>query len=78
MSVTIEQTQKQIVHLLQVYPVLSPTLIQALLGAKARPRVWKPIMEVMIKDGTLVRSEMVSENSWGQFHSYTCIRLSDK
>ncbi len=61
--------------LLQVYPVLSPTLIQALLGTRVRPSFWKPILEQMISEGVLVRSEVVTKNSWDQLHSYTCIRL---
>ncbi len=71
-----EQLWKQLIHLHQVYPVLSPTLIQALLGSKMRPQTWKPVMEKMITSGALVRSEVVSENSWGQLRSYTCIRLN--
>jgi len=73
----LEQIQKQLVLLLQLYPILSPTMIQSSLGTKIRPSVWKPVMEGMISVGTLVRFEVVSENAWGQFRSYTCIKLAD-
>ncbi len=72
---TPDRLQRQLVILLQVYSVLSPTLIQALLGTRVRPRFWKPIMEQMIKEGTLIRYEVVTKNCWNQLHSYTCIRL---
>lgn len=74
---TPERIQEQLTHLLRVYPVLSPTLIQALLGTKVRPHVWKPVMEQMIEGGTLVRQIAVSKNAWGQLHNYTCIKLND-
>ena len=73
---TPERIHKQLEHLLQVYPVLSPTMIQSALGTKVRPVIWKPIMELMIKEGILVRNEIVSKNSWGQLRSYTRIRLA--
>jgi hypothetical protein len=76
-TATSGQIRKQLIHLLRLYPVLSPTMIQSSLGGKVRPSVWRPIMESMIKEGTLVRNEVVSENSWGQFRSYTCIKLAD-
>lgn len=69
------QLQEQLMHLFQVYPVLSPTMIQALLGSKVRAIVWKPIMEEMISVGQLVRFEVVAKNTYGQLRSYTCIKL---
>ncbi len=71
------EIQKRLVHLFQIYPVLSPTMIQAFLGGKMPPRFWKPVMEEMIEEGTLIRTEVISENIWGQLHSHTCIRLAD-
>ncbi len=72
------QIQKHLTHLLKVYPVLSPTMIQAFLGSKVRPSTWKPIMEAMIEGDILVRYEVVSQNTWGQLRSYTCIKLVDQ
>jgi hypothetical protein len=77
MTTEIGQLRKQLVHLLGIYPILSTTMIQSFLGAKVRPRVWKPVLETMVKDGTLVRYEVISENCFGQLRSYTCIRLAD-
>ncbi len=73
---TPEHIHKQLAHLLQVYPVLSPTMIQSCFGARVRPVIWKPIMELMLQEGVLVRNEVVSKDSWGQLRSYTCIRLN--
>ncbi len=72
---TPNQLREQLKHLFQVYPVLSPTMIQALLGSKVRAVVWKPIMEVMICSGELTRFQVVAKNTFGQLRSYTCIKL---
>ncbi len=70
-----DQLREQLVHLLGIYPILSTTMIQSFLGAKVRPKVWKPVLEEMIKDGVLVREWVISENYFGQLRSYTCISL---
>ena len=71
------QIQEQLTHLLKVYPVLSPTLIQGLLGSNIRPTFWKPVLEAMIDEGSISRDEVQAQNAYGQFRSYTCIRLNN-
>lgn len=68
--------REQLKHLFSIYPILSPTMMQALLGSKVRPKDWKPVMEDMITDGTLKRVDLSSKNAWGQLRYYARIKLN--
>ena len=69
--------RKQILHVLSIYPVISPTMLQAALGPQKKPKDWRPILEELITIGHVER-EMTQpiESPAGRFINYTKIRLA--
>ena len=52
--------EMKILHILSIYPVISPTMLQAGLGPSTKPLFWRPILTTLIEDGK-VREEHESK-----------------
>lgn len=53
-----EIIRAKIIATLKVYPVVSPSMLQAALGASLSPRIWKPTLDALITEGVI--------NCWDQ------------
>ena len=71
-----DHTAERIVHLLEIYPVLSPTLLQGALGPQTKAAHWKPILEDLIKTGDVKREFVVATPPSGRTHTYTLLSLN--
>lgn len=69
--------REKIAHILTIYPVLSPSMIQTSLG-NVSPKVWKPVLETMIQEGELHRGETVAPTPSQQHRCYVQISLNNK
>lgn len=49
--------RKRILHLLEIYVVVTPTMLQASLGSNTRPHIWKHELEALRQEGTVVMDE---------------------
>ncbi len=50
-----ELFKNYIIHILTVYPGISPTMLQVGMGPTAKAGWWKPILEEMIEDKIVAR-----------------------
>ena len=48
----------RIKHILSIWPILSPTLLQASLGPQTKPELWRPVLEELIASGVVVQETM--------------------
>lgn len=71
-----EELRAKILHLLSIYPAVSPTMLQVALGPYTRARQWKPILAELIEEGLVVRSEVVRRTIYGRDNSYTLLKLA--
>ena len=46
-----KEIEVKIVHLLGVYPVISPTMLQGGLGPAVKPALWRPVLAGLIEAG---------------------------
>lgn len=75
---TLESAQgiaEKIIHLLGIYPIISPSMLQVGLGPQIPPRIWRPVLEMLIVEGKVSRSEIVMPTPFQQHRSYTKLAL---
>lgn len=71
-------TREMIVHMLSIYPVLSPTMLQAGIGPYQKPAHWRPILEELIQNGVVVREQEERKTPKDRHNTYTKLRLADE
>lgn len=72
----IQNIQAKIMHVLSIYPKLSPSMLQVGVGPGLTPDIWKPMLANLIERG-LVQEETVSKATpTGRKQQYTVISLS--
>ena len=69
--------REKIIHLLKVYPIISPTMLQAALGAYVKPIKWRPVLVELIADGTVVEENESIMTPFKRYNSYTKLRLAN-
>lgn len=68
----------RIIHLLGMYPILSPSMLQVGLGPNLPPKEWRPVLAEMLEDKTVTRLEIVAPTPFGQHRTYTQLSLTKK
>jgi len=63
----------KILHVLEIYPVLSPSMLQVGLGPQVKPSQWRPILDILLAEGLVRRSDIFTPTPFGQHRAYTCI-----
>ena len=66
-----EGIREKIVHLLSIYPLISPTMLQGALGPQVKAAIWRPVLTMMIEDGTIIEEAQGLQNTY-QTTQYIC------
>lgn len=69
-------TREKIIHVLTVWPRLSPSMLQIGLGTGLSSRLWRPILETLITEGIVIREEVTARSPIGRDQSYTILSLN--
>jgi hypothetical protein len=69
-----ELTEQKIVALFDVYPVMSPTMLQAAIGPSLSPVYWRPVYNQMVAQGILIEWEVEPGQADRRSRPYKCIR----
>lgn len=70
-----DHIEEKILFVLRIYPRISPTMLQVGLGTSVSSKMWRPILDALIRKG-LVKQEYVQETSPAdRIQSYTVISL---
>jgi hypothetical protein len=72
-----EFIRNKILHILSIYPKVSPGMIQVTLGAGVPARWWKAVLENMIEDGTLSRDSQFATGPGGRERNYIVIHKTE-
>jgi len=68
--------RQKIKHILQIYPIISPTMLQSGLGPQIAASVWRPILEEMILDKTLKRESVALQSPAGRNITYVQLSIT--
>ena len=61
-SVAEDMIRRRIVHTLTIYPRLSNSMLQVGIGTGIPPRLWHPVLERMVAEGTVKRTIVKAVN----------------
>ena len=68
----------KIVHILLIYPVISPSMLQAGLGPQIKASVWRPILDKMIREELIIKQDSITLKSpAGRTITYVQISLTE-
>ncbi len=67
--------EKNIVHILSIFPKISPSMLHITLGSSIPKAMWNPSLESLIADGTVMREEHVCSAPNGRSRHYTLLSL---
>lgn len=70
-----EDIAVKILHLLSIYPIISPTMLQGGLGPQMRPAQWRPILADLVTEGKVIEStrSMLTPND--RYNTYSRLSL---
>lgn len=71
-----EIIRELIIHLLRIYPVVSPTMLQSGLGPYVKPAIWRPVLQDLIAEGVVVEDQETLQTPRGRYNTYTKLHLA--
>lgn len=69
------EIEKKILHLLTIYPIISPTMLQAGLGPSTKPAIWRPLLNKLIANGDVVETSTSVETPTSRYNTYAQLQL---
>ena len=74
-EMTPEEIEAKILHLLGIYPIISPTMLQGVLGPPVKPALWRPVLEQLIEDGKVIAEQEGLLTPAERYNNYSKLRL---
>jgi len=74
-SNTPEALRVKILHLLSIYPIISPTMLQGGLGPAKKPILWRPVLEQLKEEGLVVETQESMLTPTERYNTYTKLSL---
>lgn len=68
--------EEKIKHVLEIFPIISPTMLQIGIGPQVPPKVWRPVLNRLIDEGIVVQDTVGAQNTTGRHLSYTRLFLA--
>ena len=68
--------REKIVFILNVYPEISPTMLQAGIGPQLSPKKWRPVLEDLIAEGVIEQHTETLQSPTGRHNSYVILSLA--
>ncbi len=72
-----EEIETKIIHLLGIYPIISPTMLQGGLGPQLKPALWRPVLTDLIERGIVVTDVESMTTPTGRYNDYTKLSLAE-
>ncbi len=67
--------KEKIIHLLGIYPIISPTMLQVGLGPHCKPAIWRPALQALVDIGDVVEGTDTKLNPAGRHNTYNLLYL---
>lgn len=58
---TDDYIRARIIHVLTIYPGISPSMLQVGIGTALAPKMWHPVMQRLKDDGLVVETEVMAQ-----------------
>lgn len=73
-----EKMRTVILHILTIYPIISPTMLQMGIGNSISPAKWRPSLEALIRAGDVKRWSDTELAPSGRHNNYTKLSLTEE
>jgi hypothetical protein len=70
--------REMILHILQIYPVISPTMLQNALGPWLKAALWRPVLDELIEEGLIVMTTETKITPRGRYNAYKKLSLAEQ
>jgi hypothetical protein len=70
------EIRQRLIQLLEIYPKLSPSMIQTGLGPGRDPRLWRSILQELIKEGKITATQHAVTTPKGRSQVITLLALA--
>lgn len=77
MELTPQDIKHRILHVLSIYPKISPTMLQVGIGPQTKPQDWRPVMNLLIDEEHIVVDTIQRASPSRKYHTYTILEMSD-
>ncbi len=74
-ELTPEMIETKIVHLLGIYPIISPTMLQSGLGPSTKPAQWRPVLQKLITEGKVIEEQKSMQTPSDRYNTYSKLSL---
>jgi hypothetical protein len=71
-----EEIETKILHLLRIYPIISPTMLQSGLGPSTRPSQWRPVLIDLIAQGKVIEEQESMQTPSERYNTYSKLSLA--
>lgn len=68
--------QEKILHILNLFPTISPAMLQVGIGTSIPPAMWRPNYDYLKKAKVIIERHAVHETPGGRLIQYTFVELS--
>jgi hypothetical protein len=68
--------EDKMVHVLTIWPQLSPSMLQVGIGTALPPKLWHPVLERLIAAGVIERREVTIKGPSNRDQTHTLLRLA--
>lgn len=71
-----ETLEAKILLLLEVYPVISPTMLQGGLGPQIPPAKWRPVLDKLLAEGAVKQDTDYRQGATGRYRTFLKLGLA--
>jgi S1-C subfamily serine protease len=71
-----EMIKARILKVLEIYPKISPSMLQIGIGSSLPAKMWHPVLETLIEEGVIVRDNIVALSSTDRQQVYKVLSLA--
>jgi len=72
---TPEEIRAKIIHILGIYPLISPTMLQSGLGPYTKPALWRPVLAQLIEEGVIKETQESLQTPSERYNTYSKLSL---
>lgn len=69
------EIETRILHLLKIYPIISPTMLQSGLGPSTKPAQWRPVLVDLLARGKVIEESQSMQTPSERYNTYTKLSL---
>ena len=70
---TTKLIEGKILHVLSLFPIISPSMLQMSMGTGISADMWKPVLDRLVEEGAVYRYEILTQTPGGRNQAVTCI-----